>query len=209
LRSCSASADDDAVRVVTDEDSAQSVALGDRSRGIHAEVVADDRRSAALDGDPVLVEVDDHEPTHGARCGAVDNQARRDEVVSVQCDDRSSRESRLRRPIDHHRVGDVGECRHDGDRLRAAAADVEVDLVCARVRVRRGDGLPQRARTRIGVRDDGCNCSREAVVGHMLNDGGYSTSEKDCPECRHPSERHTVTGETKSDYEKKYGDKPI
>jgi hypothetical protein len=55
----------------------------------------------------------------------------------------------------------------------------------------------------------GCNCSREGVTGHMLKGGGYSTSEKECPECHHPNERHTFTGETKSDYEKKYRDKPI
>jgi hypothetical protein len=52
--------------------------------------------------------------------------------------------------------------------------------------------------------EPGCNCFREAVPGHMTADGEYAApqGEPDCPQCHHKSARHTVIGETKSEYEK-------
>lgn len=54
----------------------------------------------------------------------------------------------------------------------------------------------------------GCNCVREGISGNILKGGGYSIPEKECPSCKHPGSKHTVTGETKSDYEKNRDKKP-
>lgn len=59
---------------------------------------------------------------------------------------------------------------------------------------------------------EGCTCFREAVEGRILKDGGsrvIADANGNCPACSHPNEKHRVEGETKSDYEKKYGNKPI
>jgi hypothetical protein len=52
--------------------------------------------------------------------------------------------------------------------------------------------------------EPGCNCFREGVPGHMTADGEYTApqGERECPQCHHGSERHKVTGETLSDFEK-------
>jgi hypothetical protein len=49
-----------------------------------------------------------------------------------------------------------------------------------------------------------CNCFREAVLGRLLEGGGFAApeDEPDCPKCKHANKRHTVVGETKSALEK-------
>ncbi len=59
--------------------------------------------------------------------------------------------------------------------------------------------------------EPGCKCFREGVSGGITKQGEYLApeGERDCPKCKHPSAKHKVIGETKSDYEKKHGKKPI